>query len=64
MAHTTPKLVLIYLQWCTGEHNHHGKDGELYMKLTAFVSPSHVAEFYSQTVFWRVERQEGRGDRD
>lgn len=56
--------VLTYLQWCIGKHNHHGKDEEPCMKMTAFVSRSHAVEFYNQTVFWRVGRHEGRGDRE
>lgn len=55
--------VLTYLQWCIGEHNHHGKDKEPCMKMTAFVSPSHAVEFYSLTAFRRVER-EGSADRE
>lgn len=63
MAHMKRRHVLTYLQWCIGEHNHHGKDKEPCMKMTAFVSPSHAVEFYSLTAFRRVER-EGSADRE
>lgn len=50
MAPMKKKHVLTYLLCCIGEHNHYGKEEEPCKNMTAFVSPSHVAEFYRQTV--------------
>lgn len=57
------KNVLTYLSWYIGELNHHGKDEEPCMKMTAIcvtISCSRILK----TVFSRVERQEGEGDKE